>query len=224
MQGWRQGCLWVPVVAPPTPGRAEPWLPHPEPRSGSWRPMGPLAVPYARSDSLQAGRHGEGQKSLGGVERKAKLPARLSLSPPPGAIQVARHSPVALECSRCAPLNRPLAHRVPSGRRPLAEGRRDGPRQQATHGGGRGSPAPSRLAGGTDREWALPRAALGGRGQDPVPHPLEARSQAGLPGAAGRRALQGKRAAARPGRALQVRGRSAGTDRALVTWDHSRSL
>ena len=111
-------------------------------------------------------------------------------------------SPVAPGSGRRAPQTWSPEHCVPDGRRPMAEGRREGPRQQATHGGGRGSPAPPRLAGGADRERALRRAALGGRGQDPLPHPLEARSQAGLPGAAGRGALQGKGAGAggrRPG-------------------------
>ena len=85
-----------------------------------------------------------------------------------------------------------LEHRILNGRRPLAEGGREGPRRQETQG----SPAPPRLAGGADRERALRGAALGGRGQDYLPHPLEACSQAGLPGAAGRSALQGKGAGA----------------------------
>ncbi|XP_012908875.1 interferon regulatory factor 8 isoform X3 [Mustela putorius furo] len=100
--------------------------------------------------------------------------------------------------SRRAPQTWPLAPCIPDGRRPLAEGGREGPRRQETDGGGRGSPAPPRLAGGADREWALRGVVLGGRRQDPLPYPLEARGPAGLPGAAGRGALQGARACAPP--------------------------
>ncbi|KAB0400655.1 hypothetical protein E2I00_009976, partial [Balaenoptera physalus] len=55
-------------------------------------------------------------------------------------------SPVALASGRRAPQTWSPEHCVPDGRRPMAEGRREGPRQQATHGGGRESPAPPRLA------------------------------------------------------------------------------
>ena len=147
-----------------------------------------------RTDALQARRHRVGRKGLQGAERKAKLLtqtfafAASALSRwPPRAIP---YRPGVRPPARPRPGPRSTA--FPYGRRPLAGGRREGLRLQTIHGGGRGSPAPPRMAGGADRERALCGAALGGRRQDPLPHPLEARSQAGLPGAAGRCALQGK--------------------------------
>ncbi|XP_055291211.1 dual specificity protein phosphatase 15 isoform X5 [Moschus berezovskii] len=144
---------------------------------------------------------GWGERASREQKGKRNFLPRLSLSPPPrrpggpGA-----RSPVALGFGHPrTPALIPGALRFPYGRRPLAEGRWEGLRQQATHGGGRGSPAPPRMAGGADRERALCGAALGGQRQDSLPHPLEARSQAGLPGAAGRCALQVSRACA-PGK------------------------
>ena len=144
---------------------------------------------------FRPGDTGWGERASREQKGKRNFLPRLSLSPPPrcpggpGA-----RSPVALGFGhpRAPDLVPGALRSFPYGRRPLAEGRREGLRQQATHGGGRGSPAPPRMAGGADRERALCGAALGGRRQDPLPHPLEARSQAGLPGAAGRCALQGK--------------------------------
>ncbi|XP_029772742.1 interferon regulatory factor 5-like isoform X2 [Suricata suricatta] len=101
----------------------------------------------------------------------------------------------------------PPAHCDSDGRRPLAEGGEESPRRQAADGGGRGSPAPPRLAGGADRERALCGVALGGCRQDPLPHPLEARGPARLPGAAGRRSFQVARTRAPPGKPNILRSR-----------------
>ncbi|XP_053746334.1 proline-rich protein 36-like isoform X3 [Panthera pardus] len=157
------------------------------------------------------GYHREGRKDkasrVRGAERKAKLVfPELSLSPPPRATQVASRSTLALG-SRSPRDLAPPAHGGSDGRRPLAEGGEAGSRRQATDGGGRGSPAPPRLAGGADRERALCGVALGGRRQDPLPHPLETRGPAGLPGAAGRGALQVARTCAPPGKKNILRSR-----------------
>ncbi|XP_060470840.2 uncharacterized protein LOC132666770 isoform X1 [Panthera onca] len=157
------------------------------------------------------GYHREGRKDkasrVRGAERKAKLVfPELSLSPRPRATQVASRSTLALG-SRSPRDLAPPAHGGSDGRRPLAEGGEAGSRRQATDGGGRGSPAPPRLAGGADRERALCGVALGGRRQDPLPHPLETRGPAGLPGAAGRGALQVARTCAPPGKKNILRSR-----------------
>uniref|UniRef100_A0A8B9UZA5 Interferon regulatory factor-3 domain-containing protein n=1 Tax=Anas zonorhyncha TaxID=75864 RepID=A0A8B9UZA5_9AVES len=62
-----------------------------------------------------------------------------------------------------------------------------------------------------NRQRPLPGAALGGRPQDAVPHPLEARGQAGLPAAAGRGALQENDGGPQPPAGEDPQGRAAGS-------------
>ncbi|XP_022448444.1 LOW QUALITY PROTEIN: interferon regulatory factor 4-like [Delphinapterus leucas] len=149
--GMVQGTPLSALRGPPSRDEQNPGYPTPHPSVG----LGGASSCPRRED-----RRPPGQATWGGAtgplgsrkESEASCPAfrfRRLHSPsrwPP-------RSPVALGSGRRAPQTWSPEHCVPDGQRPMAEGRREGPRQQATHGGAEG---PLRL-----RDWLVAQIESG---------------------------------------------------------------
>lgn len=172
---------------------------------------------------FRPGDTGWGERASREAERKANFLPRLSLSPPPRCPWPRSAIPCRLGVrSPRAPDLIPGALRsFPYGRRPLAEGTRKVSDSRRPMAGGRGSPAPPRMAGGADRGGRYVQRLRWRTQARPSSASLEARSQAGLPGAAGRCALQGREwgrgSQFGSRRALYARGPSAWGDLMLLS-------
>lgn len=123
--------------------------------------------------------------------------------------EVSRRVPAPLRVRCALPSGRDPGAAANRKRRQERESERPGPAALSLSGlphvpeGGGAGPGRSRDGGAgvshaaegvadrADRQRPLPGAALGEPRADALPHPLEARGQAGLPAAAGRRSLQG---------------------------------